>query len=128
MTRESDIHPRFEWPNRLWFESFEPIYGYALIERHTLECDFEKLKTGDKYMLISDFYPNGRFPQEEDMRHGRGSRFLEKIREAAEGKKDIKALYGEVSKDGMKYLPSFLLKHGFEQIAENKFILYTSKD
>ncbi len=128
MVGDSDIHPRFEWPDRLWFESFEPIYGYALIETNTLECDFEQLKTGDEYMLISHFYPNGRFPKKEDMRHGKGSRFLEKLVEAAEEKKDIKALYGIVSKEGMKYMPSFLLKHGFEQIAENKFILYTSKD
>ena len=128
MAKNSDIFPRFEWPDRLWFESFEPMYGYALIEMHTLECDFENLKSGDKYLFVADFYPNGRFPKEQDMRHRRGSRFLEKIIEAAEEKSDIKAVYGIVSKEGMKYLPSFLLKHGFEQIAKNKFILYTSKD
>lgn len=128
MKEDSDIHPRYEWPDRLWFESFEPMYGYALVETFILERDFEKLKTGDEYMLISYFYPNGRFPKEEDMRHGRGSRFLEKIIEAAEGKKEIKALYGIVTKEGMEYMPEFLLKKGFEQIAENKFIWYISKD
>jgi len=127
MTRESDIHPRFEWPDRLWFESYEPVYGYALIEMHTLEMDFANLKAGDQYFLVSDFYPNGRFAKEEDMRHGKGSRFLEKLVEAATEKKEIKALFGIISKEGMKYMQGFLLKKGFEQVAKNKFILYTSK-
>ena len=128
MAGESDIHPRYEWPDKLWFESYEPVYGYALVEMHVLECDFEKLKSGDQFFVVDWFYPNGRKAKEENMRHGRGSRFLEKIVEAAEGKKGVKAVYGIVSKEGMQYAPNFLLKKGFEKISENKFIMYISND